>query len=45
MPNETGNLARKVTFVTGAAKGSGRAAAHAFARQAASEDWIALSRG
>ena len=45
MPNETGNLARKVTFVTGAAKGSGRAAALAFAREGASEDWIALSRG
>ena len=33
MPNEKGSLAGKVTFLTGAANGIGRAAALAFARE------------
>jgi NAD(P)-dependent dehydrogenase (short-subunit alcohol dehydrogenase family) len=36
MPNETGTLAGKIAVVTGAAKGIGRAAPPAFAREGAS---------
>ena len=44
-PGPHWELGRKVTFVSGAVKGSDRAAALAFAREGTSEDWIALSRG